>query len=170
MSTYKLDGANHSVASFAVPYVGSTFKASFAPLDATLELDNGSGSLTGSVPASGLTVRNDDLRGHMLSGDFFDAENAPELTFKSSELRRDGDKLTVKGELSARGATVAVEATGTITGPHADQFGQTRMSVVLEGTVDRTKLGMNWNADTADGPALANDVRITADLFFVEQS
>jgi polyisoprenoid-binding protein YceI len=170
MSTYKLDGANHSVVSFDVHYVGSTFKASFAPIDATLELDNGSGSLTGSVPASGLTVRDDNLRGHMLSPDFFDAENASELTFKSTELSQNGEKLNVKGELSIRGASVPVQASGKITGPHADQFGQTRMNVVLEATVDRTQFGLNWNADTADGPALANDVHVVADLFFVEQS
>jgi polyisoprenoid-binding protein YceI len=170
MSTYKLDGANHSVVSFQVSYVGSTFKATFAPLEATLELDNGSGSLTGSVSASGLAVRDENLRGHMLGPEFFDEENSPTLTFESTELSRKGEKLTVRGDLSIRGATVPVEAKGTITGPHADQFGQTRMSVVLETTVDRSQFGMNWNADTADGPALANDVHVVVDLFFVEQS
>src|SRR2546423_1504450 len=170
MSTSQLDGANHSVISFAVDYVGGKFKASIAPISATLELDNGSGSLAGSARADSLVVRDENLRGHLLSPEFFDAENAPELTFKSTELKVDGEKLTVRGELTLRGTTHPVELHGTIRGPVVDQFGQNRLGVVLETTIDRTAFGFNWNADTPTGGALANDVAVPADLFFVQQS
>jgi polyisoprenoid-binding protein YceI len=170
MSTYQLDGANHSVVSFAVDYVGGKFKASIAPISATLELEDSTGSLTGSAPATGITVRDENLRGHLLSPDFFNAENAPELTFKSNELKVDGEKISVKGDLTLRGETHPVEAHGTVRGPVIDQFGQQRLGVVLETTVDRSKYGFDWNADTPTGNALANDVAVTADLFFVAQS
>jgi polyisoprenoid-binding protein YceI len=170
MSTWQLDGANHSVVSFAVDYVGGKFKASIAPISAGLELEDSTGSLTGSARADGIVVRDENLRGHLLSPDFFDSENAPELTFKSNELEVDGEKITVRGDLTLRGTTHPVELHGTIRGPVVDQFGQNRLGVVLETTVDRSAYGFNWNADTPTGNALADEVAVTADLFFVAAS
>lgn len=172
MSTFKLDGANHSVVSFAVPYLTNRFRGGFTGLDATLEVDDDGNptSLTGSTRADNLVVRDDNLRGHMLTGDFFDAENAPEMTFRSSEIKRSGDKLTVTGEISLRGTSQPVELSGSIKGPLNDQFGQERLGVELRGSVDRTKFGIDWNVDAqSGGPALGNEVEVEADLFFVRQ-
>lgn len=171
MSTFKLDGANHSVVSFAVPYLTGKFRGGFTGLDATLETgDDGTPtSLEGSTDTTNLVVRDDNLRGHMLSGDFFDAENAPKLSFRSSDISRNGDSLRVKGELSVRGASQPVELDGTIKGPLVDQFGQTRVGLELKGTLDRARHGVSWNVDAADGPALGDQVEVAADLFFVQQ-
>jgi polyisoprenoid-binding protein YceI len=167
MSTWQLDGANHSYVSFAVDYVGGKFKAGFAPIAATLELEDGSGSLTGSARADSIIVRDENLRGHLLSPDFFDVEKAPDLTFSSKELAVDGEKVTVRGDLTLRGVSNPVELHGTVRGPVTDQFGQQRLGVVLETTIDRSRYGFDWNAETPTGGALANEVAVTADLFFV---
>jgi polyisoprenoid-binding protein YceI len=171
MSTFKLDGANHSVVSFAVPYLTGKFRGGFTGLDATLEAgDDGTPqSLEGSADTTNLVVRDENLKGHMLSGDFFDAENAPKLSFQSKDISRSGDSVTVKGELSVRGASQPVELKGTIKGPLVDQFGQTRVGLELQGTIDRSAYGVSWNVDAAEGPALGNDVEVSADLFFVQQ-
>lgn len=172
MATFKLDGANHSVVSFAVPYLTGKFRGGFTGLDATLEVgDDGTpASLTGASRTENLVVRDDNLRGHMLTGDFFDAENAPELSFASSSVNRSGDKVTVSGNLSLKGTEHPVELQGTISGPMTDQFGQERVGLELHGTIDRTKFGVDWNIDVPDGgKALGDQVDVDAELYFVKQ-
>ena len=40
-----------------------------------------------------------------------------------------------------------------------------------ETTVDRTDFGVNWNVPLPDGnPALANEVKLEAELFFVKEA
>jgi polyisoprenoid-binding protein YceI len=62
-----------------------------------------------------------------------------------------------------------VEITASVTEPIADPFGNERFGLKLETTVDRTKFGLNWNNPLPSGePALQNDVKLIADLQFVQ--
>ena len=108
----------------------------------------------------------------MLSAEFFDAANHPAVTFTSSDLdlREDGAAV-VAGELTIRGITRPVEATGTWTEPAADAFGNDRGHLNLEAVVDRTEFDMNWNmALPSGGNVLANEVTLTVELSLVEQA
>ena len=59
--------------------------------------------------------------------------------------------------------------TGTISDPADDPFGGVRFQLVLEGTLDRTQFGLNWNNPLPSGePSLADDVTLRAELFFVK--
>jgi polyisoprenoid-binding protein YceI len=167
--TWKVD-AIHSQVGFAVQYVVGTFRGSFSPVDVSLEVgDDGSATLTGSADVEGVRVQDENLTAHLKSPDFFDAERAPQITFRSSEIERSGDRIAVKGELTIRGATQQVEATGTITDPTEDAHGGVRFGLELETTVDRTKFGIDWNNELPSGGlALANDVTLTAQLFLVK--
>ena len=124
---------------------------------------------TASAKAADVKVQDANLEAHLQSPDFFDAERAPELTFESTSIERDGNSVRIDGELSIRGAAQQVTLQGTIKDPIADPFGQTRIGVTVEGLVDRTAFGINWNNPLPSGePALANDVRLTAELYFVK--
>ena len=63
-----------------------------------------------------------------------------------------------------------MEARGTVTDPAEDAHGNTRFGLKLETTVDRTKFGIDWNMELPNGqPALANDVTLNVDLYFVKE-
>jgi polyisoprenoid-binding protein YceI len=166
--TWKLDPI-HSHAGFAVRYGVGTFRGSFAGVEASLEVaEDGRATLTGSAPVTGVRVQDENLAAHLQSPDFFDAERTPAVTFTSSAIERDGDEVTITGDLEIKGTTQRVAARGTITDPAEDGHGNVKFGLVLETAVDRTQFGLNWNMELPSGePALANEVTISAELFFV---
>ncbi|MGH2910458.1 MAG: YceI family protein, partial [Solirubrobacteraceae bacterium] len=105
--------AAHSSADFAVKYVVSTFRGSIEELSATLQ----DGVLSGSAKVASIKVKDDNLTGHLMAPDFFDAEQYPEISFRSTSISDDGDEVTVAGELTLRGVTQPITATGTLEGP-----------------------------------------------------
>src|SRR5215210_1899508 len=115
----------HSSFGFAVKYQGvSVFRGTLNEVDATLA----GGRLEGTAKVESISIRTpEQFRAHVLSPEFFDVENHPEVTFVSDdlELAEDGT-AKVSGELTVRGATNPVVATGTWMAPSADAFGNTR--------------------------------------------
>jgi len=166
--TYAADPI-HSSFGFAVRYQGvSLFRGTLSDVSATLA----DGRLEGVAQVESISIRTpEQFRAHVLSEEFFDAANHPEVKFvsKSLDLREDGTAL-VDGELTIKGITNPVTATGTWTAPAADAFGNTRGHLNLEATIDRTQWQMNWNMPLpSGGNALANDVTLTVDLSLTEQ-
>jgi polyisoprenoid-binding protein YceI len=167
--TWKVDPI-HSHVGFAVEYVVGSFRGSFSPIDAQLEVGEDGAVLTGSVPVDGIRVQDENLTAHLQSPEFFDLERTPQITFRSSEIARSGDEVAIKGDLTIRGVAQPVEARGTITDPTEDAHGQVRFGLRLETVVDRTGFGLNWNNPLPSGePALANEVALTAELALVKE-
>ena len=166
--TWSVD-ATHSQIAFAVDYMGGTFRGTFSPFAATLTVaEDGTASLVGSAPVSGVRVQDENLTAHLQSPDFFDAEQAPEISFRSTAIERSNDEVTVDGDLTIRGTSLPVVLTGTVGEPAEDPYGGTRFSLRLDGTIDRTAFGLDWNNPLPNGePALANDVTLTAELYLV---
>jgi polyisoprenoid-binding protein YceI len=156
----------HSEASFAVKYVVSTFRGGFSDFSAVLTADeNGNAHLDGTVKVDSIVVKDENLGAHLKSPDFFDTEQYPEIKFDSLKITRNGDDISVEGDLTLKGHTEKVTGTGTITGPAEDAFGNTKVGLQLETVVDRTAFGLNWNAQLPKGGfALANDVKLAVGL------
>ena len=77
--------------------------------------------------------------------------------------------MTVAGELTIKGTSQPVELEGTVAEPITDPYGNERIGLKLDGTVDRTKFGIDWNNPLPSGePALANDVSLSAELYLVK--
>jgi polyisoprenoid-binding protein YceI len=160
----------HSSFGFSVRYQGvSLFRGTLSEVSASLV----DGRLEGTAKVDSISIRTpEQFRAHVLSAEFFDAENHPEVTFVSDELdlREDGT-ATVTGELTIKGISRPVQATGRWTAAEADAFGKTRGHLELEAKIDRTEFDMNWNAPLpSGGKALAEEVTLTVDLSLVEQS
>jgi polyisoprenoid-binding protein YceI len=165
VGVWKLD-PTHSSASFAVKHmVVATFRGRFEKLDATLTVTEDSARLEGSVDASSIVVKDENLQGHLGAPDFFDIERYPEISFSSTDIRREGDELIVDGELTIKGNTHRVESRGTIAGPAETLGDLTKVGITLDTIVDRTEYGLNWNAPLPKGGfAVANDVKLTVEL------
>ncbi|HZU20710.1 MAG TPA: YceI family protein [Gaiellaceae bacterium] len=155
----------HSSVGFEVPYAVATFSGTVTEFEGSLV----DGHLEGSARIESIQLKDENLRAHLLSPEFFDAERHPVVAF-SGDLSRDGDKATVEGELTMKGITHPVTLEGTITGPAVDHFGKTRVGLELETVVDRTAYDMKWNMPLPNGePALSNEVTLKADLTLVAQ-
>jgi polyisoprenoid-binding protein YceI len=169
VGTWNIDPV-HSHAGFAVDYVVGTFRGSFSPIEGKLDVaEDGAARLTGSVPVTGVKVQDENLETHLESPEFFDAERTPQITFESSRIVRDGNEVTVEGDLTIRGVTVPLQAKGSIADPADDAFGGVRSGLNLEATIDRTKFGLNWQNPLPNGkPSLGNAVKISAELVLVK--
>jgi len=168
--TWQLDPV-HSQVGIAVKYMVGTFRGSFSPVVATLAVDaSGEASLTGSAKAESVKVQEPSLVAHLLSPDFFDAERAPELSFSSSDVRVDGGRIAVAGDLEIKGVTRPVTLEGEVGEQITDPYGRERIGITLAGTIDRTDFGINWNNPLPSGKsALANEVTLDAELYLVKE-
>src|SRR5215204_645990 len=118
--TYAADPI-HSSFGFAVRYQGvSIFRGTLGDVTASLA----DGRLEGTAAVESISIRTpEQFRAHVLSEEFFDATNHPTVTFVSNDLdlREDGTAV-VEGELTIKGITNPVTATGTWTAPAPDAF------------------------------------------------
>ena len=163
--TWTLDPV-HSTIGFAVKYAGvGTFRGTFDEFDATLV----DGRLEGVAKVASVRVDDPNLTGHLQTPDFFDAEQYPELRFVSKSIERDGDEVSIQGDLTLRGVTHPVEIAGTVTGPLENAYGQQRIGFDVETMVNRHDYGITWNMELpGGGQALGDDVVITANLALVQ--
>ena len=156
----------HSTIGFRVVYMGiAPFEGVFREFAATLDEQG----LRGTAQAGSVDVDNEQLAGHLASPDFFDTANHPELGFEAGPLsvERDGS-VTVEGTLTVKGRSAQVALTGSLTEPVVDPYGNAKRGLTLRGSVDRTLLGLNWNAPLPDGGSmLADEVDLTASLLLV---
>lgn len=151
----------HSEIGFSVDYMAGAFRGTFSKFTAEVV----DGQLKGAADVSSIQVKDPNLEAHLQGPDFFDAERYPQLTFASEQIERSGNDVTVHGEITIKGQTHPIELTGTISDPIADPYGSERFGLKLEGLIDRTAFGVNWNNPLPNGePALANEVKLIAEL------
>ncbi len=162
----------HSSIGFAIVHNGvSTFRSRFSGYEARLS-GGEEPHLEGAVDVASVAIAEEQLKGHLLSPDFFDAERHPQLRFGSSELdiAEDGS-VRVHGELEIKGQKHEVEASGRFAQLGADLGGGGRVGLSLEATVDRRSFGLDWNADLpSGGQVLDYEVSIAVELELVAEA
>ena len=165
--TYVVDPV-HSSFGFGVRYNGlATFRSTFDKVDAQLA----DGALTGSADVRSIVIDEPRFKDHLLAEDFFNVDNTPTITFRSTDIRLEEDGTAeLDGELTIRGVTKPVTANGSFA-VGGDAFGNDRVAFELNTTVDRREFGLDWQMVKPDGSeALAYDVTISADLQLVKQA
>ncbi|MDQ3587603.1 MAG: YceI family protein [Actinomycetota bacterium] len=168
--TWEVDRVHSSIGFEVKHMVVSTFRSKFDDYDAWLSDAGGEPKLVGTVRVESIEAKDENLAGHLQSPEFFDSVRTPEIRFESSAFRREGDELTVEGDLTIKGITHPVQARGTISGPQENIAGKEGLGLELETTVDRTAYGLAWNAPLPKGGfALANDVKLKVALELVRQ-
>lgn len=168
---YVLDPV-HSSIGFAVVHNGvSTFRSGFSDYEARLS-GGENPQLVGTVDVASIQIDEPQLKGHLLSPEFFDAERHPQLHFESSELEvaEDGS-ATIRGKLEIRGEKREVEASGRFVQLGADLAGKARVGLSLEAVLDRRSFGLNWQAELPNGgEVLDYEVSIAVELELVEEA
>jgi polyisoprenoid-binding protein YceI len=138
-----------------------TFRGEFSEIDATLT----DGKLVGKVKVASLQIKDERLKGHLLSPDFFDAERYPEVVYESSSLTVNDGALTSEGTLTLKGQSSPVTATGRLAGPAVTLGDVEKIGIDLETTVDRDAIGLKWNAPLPKGGfVLGEDVTLSVTL------
>jgi polyisoprenoid-binding protein YceI len=72
------------------------------------------GSVTVEIDTSSIFTDDEKLTAHLSGPDFFDIAKHPKATFTSTEIKADGDKYTVTGNLDLHGKTKSISFPATI--------------------------------------------------------
>jgi polyisoprenoid-binding protein YceI len=142
------------------------FRGSLSDVAATLRGDGGALALEGSARVDSISVVEPPaMRTSVLGPDFFDAERHPEITFRSTAVRLAGDgRAEVDGELTIRGVTRPVTASGHYAPPRPAGFGEVA-GLELQTTLDRREFGFEWQMELpGGGDSVGWDVEVDIDL------
>lgn len=171
---YNVD-PSHSRVEFAVKHLGiATVKGTFATFEGTFEAgeDLASSKAYGTVQVASVDTKENQRDEHLRSGDFFDAENHPQITFESTAIRPTGDdEFEIDGNLTIRGVTNPITLEVEVQGTEEDPWGNQRVGLEVKGQLKRGEYGMTFNQALGSGNVLVSDkVKIALDISAVKQA
>jgi polyisoprenoid-binding protein YceI len=156
--TYALD-TNHSEIGFTVRHlmtkVRGTFKEYAGEIVVKDTLEESTANVT--VELSSVDTRSEQRDGHLRSGDFFDVEKSPKMTFASTELRPNGDNYVLAGDLSIKDVTKAIELEVEFLGVEQNAYGQTIIGFEATASISRKDWGIDFNVPLEGGKLLVGD-------------
>ena len=170
--TWNLDTAHTRLGFAAKHAMVTTVRGAFLDFEGSLTIDGEHPEQSSAevvIQAASFDSGNAQRDGHVRSADFLDVENHPTLTFRSREVRVDGDDFVLVGDLTVRGTTQPVEIKGELEGADKDPFGNLRVGFSGETQISRKDFGLTWNVPLDSGGWLVSDkVKITLDVSAVK--
>ncbi len=125
-----------------------------------------------SIDAASIDTREDKRDEHLRSADFLDVASFPTITFKSTQIEREGeDAYRVLGDLTLPGVTrpVALEVEGGAR--VTDPWGGTRTGFSAKTSISRKDFGLTWNVALEAGGFLVGDkLDITLEIEAIKKS
>jgi polyisoprenoid-binding protein YceI len=166
--TFAID-PNHSEVSFQIRHLVSHVRGRFNDFSGAVQMDPknlAASSVEFHIKATSIDTNQPDRDKHLRSGDFFDVEKFPEITFKSKSIAAAGkDKYNVTGTLTMHGVSKEITLPVSYLGQVKDPFGNTRAGFETETTLDRKEYGIVWNkAIDNGGVMLGDDVKVAINL------
>jgi polyisoprenoid-binding protein YceI len=162
-----------STFAFAVRHSGVFwYRGAISDVTATLSDRGGALTLDGSARVESIsTVEPAAMREHVLGPEFFDAAHHPEVTFRSTAIRlADDGQVEVDGELTIRGVTQPINATGHYSPPRPSSFGEIA-GLELHASFDRRQFGFEWQMQLpGGGEALGWNVQLDIDLLLTGEN
>jgi polyisoprenoid-binding protein YceI len=114
-------------------------------------------SVVATIDATSIDTNNEQRDGHIRSADFFDVENHPQWTFRSTGLRVDDGDLALDGELTIKGVTRPVTLALEVNGFGPDAWGGTRAGFSASTTIDRNDFGVDIKLPLDGGGVVVGD-------------
>lgn len=170
MAIWKIDPL-HSGVQFKVKHLMiSTVTGDFKAYDATAETTSDdsfeNAQISFSAQIDSISTGNEQRDGHLKSGEFFDAEAFPTLSFVSTSYSNN----TLKGNLTIKDVTKEVELDAEFGGLMTDFYGQTKAGFEISGKINRKNFGLSWSAVTeAGGVVVSDDVKLILNVQLTKQ-
>lgn len=171
--TWTID-PSHSEVSFTVRHLMvSKVRGLFESFEGTITIgeDPLASSVTATIDPSSINTRDAQRDGHLKSGDFFEVETYPSITFASTGVRADGDDFVVTGDLAIKGTTKSVDLSLEFNGVHPDPWGGTRAGFTASTSISRKEFGVDFEIPMDGGGVVVGDkITITLEVEAVLQA
>ena len=125
-----------------------------------------------SADVNSIDSGNNDRDNHLRSGDFFDVEQFPKLTFESTSVQKINDgEYKITGDLTLRDVTKSIVLTADYGGLMKDPWGNTKVGLSLNGKINRKEFGLTWNAALESGGVLVGeDIKLVSEIQFIKEA
>lgn len=144
---WTFDPAHTSIGFVVKHLMAAKVRGGFKSFTGTIDQgeDSASTSARVSIDTASIDTGAQDRDNHLRSGDFFDVENHPTITFESTRISGGGTDYTVEGDLTIKGTTKPVRIDMTYGGLMADPWGNEK--AIFSGTtsINREDFGLTWN-------------------------
>ena len=158
--TWQIDPV-HSTVGFAAKHaMVATTRGRFEAYTggATIDAENPEASSAWlEIDATSIVTGVEQRDNHLRSADFFNVETHPQISFRSTLVKVDGDDIITEGDLTVAGVTHPVEVLWEFGGLSKDPFGNTRAGFEGTATLNRKDWGLVWNAAIETGGFLVSD-------------
>jgi polyisoprenoid-binding protein YceI len=154
----------------------TTVRGRFTRFDGTIQADPNNilnSKVEGWVETASVDTHDANRDAHLRSGDFFDAENYPRMTFVGKRIEKvGGNEYRVTGDMTIKGTTRPVTFDVTSEGQYKNPWGAVVWGVTARTTLNRKDFGLNWNVALETGGWLVSDqvkINIEMELTKVEE-
>lgn len=165
--TWTIDGSHSTVGFTARHLMITKVRGRFGAVDGSVTIaeDRLQSSVTATIEMASVETGDAGRDEHLRSGDFFDVENHPTMTFVSTGVAADGDDFVLRGDLTIKGVTKPVELELEFDGVSGDPWGGTRIGFTAEGEINRKDWGLDWNMALDTGGVLVSEkIKIQLDI------
>ena len=125
--------------------------------------DPAQSSVTATVDLSSIDTRQEQRDAHIRSADFFDVDNHPQMTFRSTAVRAHGADWAVEGELTIKGNTRPVTLALELNGFGPDAYGGVRAGFSARTEINRNEFGVDIKMPMDGGGVVVSD-KISVEL------
>ncbi|MFC5679425.1 YceI family protein [Aeromicrobium endophyticum] len=162
--TWALD-PSHTEIGFTVRHLVSKVRGKFETFEGTITSadDVTASSVNVSIDLASVNTGTADRDAHLRSGDFFNAEENPKMTFVSTSIVEKGEgEFVVTGDLTIKGVTKSVDLATEFLGEGGDPWGGTRVGLEASTTISRKEFGIDFNipVDGADKLMIGDKITI----------
>jgi polyisoprenoid-binding protein YceI len=167
---------NHTSVEFVARHMLTKVRGRFNEYEGTIVIAERpeDSSAVVEIQAASVETKTDMRDGHLRSGDFFDVERWPTITFRSTAVRPTGGRrFELVGDLTIRGVTrpVTLEAEFLGWGPGPQPDSPTKAFFSAAAEVDREEWDLTWNMAVETGGWLVGRrvrLEIETELHLVE--
>ena len=163
---WQIDPSHTSASVSARHMMLSTVRASLSGTTGELDFDPArpeAAKIRIAIPAASVNTGDEKRDGHLRSPDFLDVERFPEITFESTNVRKNGETYVVSGDLTIRGTTLPADVNVAINGV-VDGVKGKHAGFSGTATIDRTKWGLVWNMPIPGGVLVSEKLKLEFDV------
>jgi polyisoprenoid-binding protein YceI len=157
--TWTVDAAHSRIGFTARHLMIAKTRGHFSSFSGTITVpeDRLQSSVEATVDATSVTTDDQARDGHLKSADFFDAENHPTWTLRSTGIKADGGDYLLSADLTVRGVTHPVELELEFEGVTKDPWGNTKAGFTATTEISRKDFGIEFNVALETGGVLVGD-------------